>query len=58
MISYFNNEGLNKIIGRIGLYLMLYNYYFSLFFKLDFVFVYKLYVLIVQKRLLKYINYF
>jgi hypothetical protein len=58
MISYFNNEGLNKIIGRIGLYLLLYNYYFSLFFKLDFVFVYKLYVLIVQKRLLKYINYF
>jgi hypothetical protein len=58
MISYFSNEGLNKIIGRIGLYLLLYNYYFSLFFKLDFVFVYKLYVLIVQKRLLKYINYF
>ena len=58
MISYFNNEGLNKIIGRIGLYLLLYNYYFSLFFKLDFVFVYKLYDLIVQKRLLKYINYF
>lgn len=42
MIWYFSNERLNKIIGKIEWYLLLYNYYLRLFFKLDFVFVCKL----------------
>jgi hypothetical protein len=42
MIWYFSNERLNKIIGKIEWYLLLYNYCLRLFFKLDFVFVCKL----------------